>query len=1188
MPCSHCFAARRVYPRWLANLGWRGTRLASSLTLLTAFVLGSAPWAAAEQDDLPAAADDAALRAEKIQFFEAHVRPVLVNHCTECHGGELQENGLRLDSRAAIIKGGTRGAALLPGDAEQSLLLHAVRHADEELAMPPEEEPLSEEAQLALARWINDGAHWPEEDTAALASTPMERIDQLREEHWAFRPIGNPTPPAVPRGATDHGDWSRNEIDRFVLARLAEVDFSPSPRADRRTLIRRAYFDLVGLPPAYEQVEAFVADRSPDAYERLIDRLLAMPEYGQRWGRHWLDVARYSDTKGYVRMNDYDPRYPFAWTYRDYVVRAFNEDIPYDEFLLQQLAADRLELSEDEQWKLAGLGFMNVGRRFFNHSHRILPERIDLVSRGLLGMTMMCAQCHDHKYDPLSVQDYYALYGVLDSSREPGVAEMPLLDSPADEGDPRFQEYAKEFSQRLQARDKKLAELRDEINRELRARAADYLGQVVRGDLRRGEALAGKKNNAATATTRGPLRQQPGDELGGVSRWRQLMEARAKRYGKDASADPIFGLWRQLSELPEETFAAAAPAIVNEAAGANRLVQAELTKASPQSMVDVARAIGRVIEEVHGRWVTLQEVDPGDAGFEDAASEEIRRLLTATDSPLTVTDDRQARRLYTRADFTEYHKTNEALEETVRRYIDVAPPRAMTMFDDEHPQDAAVHLRGDHQRPGEIVPRRFLEVLETTVGSGSPAGGSGRLEMARAIVHPNNPLTARVMVNRIWGWHFGRGLVATPSDFGTRGSPPSHPQLLDYLSRRFIDEGWSMKKLHRLIMTSATYQQAADDREACREVDPLNIHLWRMNRRRLEFEPMRDAMLAVSDELDTQVGGLPFQDINLGRRSVYYYINRRRMNETLPTFDVAAPDASLARRDQTTVPQQALYLMNSGFTSRRARKLIERLDKIDNGDAKADLSGRIEQLYRWVYGRLPEPDELTIGRAFVSGVAGVRSEPEPLAARQQCWQYGYGHFDLKTKRVMSFHRLPHFNGERWQEGPDSAETTSETAYFTSDSARAGRDEQHAAILRFTPSTGAGLYLFKGQIKPDTNTRIGDGFDIYVLTGQGGLQKQFAVDGNKTFELRAEEIQLAKGDHIDMVVHCRSSNRFDDFKIAPVVWHIERTESGGLRGLTNWQGVDDFERAVPHWVTPLNIWEQYAQALLISNEFMFVD
>ncbi|REJ69825.1 MAG: DUF1553 domain-containing protein [Planctomycetota bacterium] len=996
--------------------------------------LGSPSWAAEPAESQADASDDGTLSADKIHFFESEVRPLLVNRCSECHGEELQENGLRLDSRAALLKGGARGPAIVPGDATESLLMQAVRHVDEALSMPPEDDPVSEEAQIALARWINDGAVWPDDATSEVPSTPLERIDEIRREHWAFRPIDKPQPPTG-----DSGGWARNDVDRFIHARLEAAGFAPSPRAEPRTLVRRLYFDLLGIPPTYAEIEAFAVDPSQDAYAKLVDRLLARPEYGQRWGRHWLDVARYSDTKGYVEMNNYDPRYPFAWTYRDYVIRALNEDVPFDEFLLHQLAADQLELSDDEKWKLAGMGFLTVGRRFFNRKHRINSERIDLISRGLLGLSMKCAQCHDHKFDPVSMRDYYALYGVMDSSLEPGLPELPIVGSAPVANLERRKQYEAEMQKHEAARAKKLTELREK-----RAASEPATGEPATGE-------------PATATAETPSPAQ-----------------------EDA----------------------------------------------------------------------------------DAASR--------------LTDD----------DYRSLAELHEEMERTALRYLDVAPPRAMTLLESHQPHDAAIHVRGDHRRPGKVAPRRFLEVLEHALGSRPLDRGSGRLQLARAIVDPANPLTARVMVNRVWGWHFGRGLVSTPSDFGLRGSPPSHPELLDYLARQFVDEGWSLKKLHRHIVTSATYQQSSAHRASCFEVDPLNTRLWRMNRRRLEFEPMRDAMLAAAGQLDTRLGGLPFLDINDPRRSVYYYINRRRIDETLPTFDATMAESTLAQRDRTTAPQQALYLMNSGFAMRRARALIARLDR---ADIAADTPTRVAQLYRWVYGRDPEVHEIDLARSFVDRSRADESPAlPPLTARQRCWKYGIGEFDVEGQRLVSFREFPHFNGTRWQEGPDSPEMQATTAYFGRDGLRPGRDAQHALVLRFTPSTGAGQYLFKGQIRPGTNLRIGDGLDIYVLTSRDGLIKKFPVDRPDVFELRAEDVELGDGDHIDMIVVGRDSNQYDEFTMAPVVWKTERTAEGNLKGVTNWEGTEDFERAVPHWIEPLSPWEQYAQVLLISNEFMFVD
>ncbi|MEK6246809.1 MAG: DUF1549 domain-containing protein, partial [Planctomycetales bacterium] len=391
-----------------------------------------------------------------------------VQHCTECHGAEVQENGLRLDRRESALEGGDNGPVIIPGKVDQSPLIDAVRRTDADLAMPPDH-PLPAETVAVLEKWIELGAAWPKSDEAPVAVDPVTRTDEIRKSHWAFQPLANPALPVL-----TNDDWSRNDIDRFVLDRLRATGLSPSPEADRRTLIRRAYYDLTGLPPSHQEVLDFIHDPAEDAYEQLIDRILAMPQYGERWARHWLDVARYSDTKGYIGVNRREERYPFAYTYRDYVVRALNEDLPYDRFIIEQLAADRLKLDKENRWALAGLGFLTVGPRFVNRDYRIFADRIDVISRGLMGMTMMCARCHDHKFDPLSMEDYYGLYGVFESSVEPQYHNQPkLAEIPSDSK--LYDQYLQTMKKTEGSYQAEKESIRKKALHDLRAHVGDYL-----------------------------------------------------------------------------------------------------------------------------------------------------------------------------------------------------------------------------------------------------------------------------------------------------------------------------------------------------------------------------------------------------------------------------------------------------------------------------------------------------------------------------------------------------------------------------------------------------------------------------------------------------------------------------------------------------------------------------------------
>jgi cytochrome c553 len=499
--------------------------------------------------------------AEAERFFEAKVRPVLAEHCMRCHGPQKQKGGLRLDSGPALLRGGNAGPAVKPGDPDGSLLIRVVRQTGD-LKMPPKGK-LPPAAVEDLAAWVKMGAPWP---------STGEGRGEGTATHWAFRPVTDPALPAVKDAA-----WAATPLDRFVLAKLEAKGLTPSPPADKRTLIRRVTFDLTGLPPTPEEVEAFVSDPAPDAYEKLIDRLLASPAYGERWGRHWLDVARYADTKGYVFFEENE--FPWAWTYRDYVIRAFNDDLPFDRFIREQLAADRLPLGADRR-PLTALGFLTVGGRFMNNPHDILDDRIDVVSRGLLGLTVACARCHDHKFDPIPSRDYYALYGVFASSVEPAIP--PLFAVP-----PATEEYRK-FAAELEARERKQAEFlaakRAEVAGGARTRAAEYL---LAAHARRGQPSAEEFMLIADGTDLNPAM---------LTRWQAFLD-RTRRHHH-----PVFAPWHALADLPEQGFADRARDILSRLAAdrehrVNPLVIGALTANPPKSLAEVARAYGALLNK---------------------------------------------------------------------------------------------------------------------------------------------------------------------------------------------------------------------------------------------------------------------------------------------------------------------------------------------------------------------------------------------------------------------------------------------------------------------------------------------------------------------------------------------------------------------------------------------------------------
>jgi hypothetical protein len=899
--------------------------LAFFLWLLAPGFLGAAPPAARSTAPTPQA----------VEFFEKHVRPLLVNKCVSCHGPDKHRGGLRLDSAAALRKGGDSGAVVVPGKPDKSLLIKAVRH-EGELKMPKKGK-LDARSINVLVAWVRAGAPWPaERDPTKSAGSSVARA---RSRHWSFRPVKKPGLPAVKLRT-----WARTPIDVFVLARLEAKGLTPAPQADRRTLIRRLSFDLLGLPPTPREVAAFEADRRPDAYERLVDRLLASPHYGERWGRHWLDVARYADTRGYVFTQE--RRFPYSYTYRDYVVRAFNEDLPYHTFILQQLAADRLELGKDRR-PLAAMGFLTLGRRFLNNIHDILDDRIDVTMRGLQGLTVACARCHDHKFDPIPTRDYYSLYGVFASSVEP--AELPLITAPA-----QTAELLK-FQKELKAREDKLLAFARKKHAELlprfRARVADYLLAAQGIDRKRDD-----KDNLSFLL---------------VGRWRRYLAATRKAH------HPIFAPWHAFAALPARDFAARAPALAARFAAKgergksiNPAVARAFAGKAPADLADVARRYGELLAGVERRWRALKAKTPAAVRLPEADQEALRQVLYGRGGPTDIPV----------AEIGRY--ANRAVRDKLtdlRKHVDLwkatasgAPPRAMVLVDAPHPHNPRVLVRGNPGNLGVPVPRQYLEVLS---GEGRKpfTKGSGRLELARAIASKDNPLTARVMVNRIWQHHFGRGLVSTPSDFGLRGEPPTHPDLLDWLAATFVEQGWSVKALHRLILRSAVYRQASDDRPLPASVDPENSLLWRMNRRRLEFEPLRDALLAAAGRLDRQMGGravditrAPFST----RRSIYGFIDRQNLPGLFRTFDLASPDSSTAQRHTTTVPQQALFLMNGPFAQEQARHFAARAEV---AGAKGGAE-RVRRMHWLAYGRPADAEEVALGLAFVKSASADKAK----------------------------------------------------------------------------------------------------------------------------------------------------------------------------------------------------------------------
>lgn len=874
-----------------------------------------------------------------LQFFETKVRPVFQKHCYRCHS-EAQgkvKGGLELDWKGGWEKGGDSGPALVPGQPEKSLLIKAVRYGDPDLQMPPKGERLPADAVADLVSWVQRGAP----DPRLLKTTAHGSKD-----HWAFQAVREPSVPTVKEPG-----WVATPVDAFILAKLEEAGLGHAPIADRATLIRRAYLDLIGLPPTPAEVEAFVNDTSPRAWEDLIDRLLASSHYGERWGRHWLDVARYSDTKGQFRRQRESSLYPYAWTYRDYVIKAFNEDKPYDRFILEQIAGDKLPVSKGNQ-ALAALGFLTVGEHYNGNENDIINDRIDVVTKGLLGLTVSCARCHDHRFDPIPQADYYSLHGIFASSVEP--AAKPLLTG-SSTNTPAYGEY-------LSAR-QELEQRMENVSTGLVAAAF--------GDVKRHAGVYLFATTLPVAEREAYLTKNGADpEL--LKNWQQLIRVGTRREGG------VFRLWQFMQRIPAARFAEQARrALAN-------LGRDERTRSLPSAVIDVFRGQSpKSLGEVASLYgFVFAKPDP-------AWQSKLNSLLA--DVAINVVPNRQrVRYLALREQFDRLELTHAG-----------SPPRAMLLLESPTPKDSPIFVRGEVGNKGDVVPRRFLEILS---GPNRPAftEGSGRWQLAQAIASTNNPLTARVMVNRVWLHHFGEGLVPTPDDLGNQSSPPSHPELLDWLAARFMKEGWSLKQLHRHILLSNTYRQSSDATAAQAAKDPANRWLSHANIRRLEYEPLRDSILFVSGKLDLSLGGKPV-DLSEGthhssrrggalaerlgknlslstapRRSVYGFIDRVDLLEVLNTFDFANPSICSGKRYETTVPQQALFLMNSPLVAEHAREITEQA----GFSAQSTDEDRIRFLYRLLFQRAPTREELALGKGFIeqwTPEEAVVATPAPAA-----------------------------------------------------------------------------------------------------------------------------------------------------------------------------------------------------------------
>jgi len=866
--------------------------------------------------------------AAQVEFFEAKVRPILANRCLECHGAKKQRGGLRLDSLAAMRTGGDTGPAIVANDPEQSPLIAAIRH-DGDVKMPPKGRLDGAEIDV-LTEWVKRGAPWPASVGETRTETAPEGkvISDADRAFWAFQPVKDTSPPVVKAS-----EWPKSSIDAFILAKLDEKGVPPSPPADRRTLLRRASFDIIGLPPTPEEVDAFVKDESPDAFARVVDRLLASPHYGERWGRHWLDVARYGEDQAH----SFQPRlYPNGFRYRDWVAAAFNADMPYDRFVVEQIAGDLLD-EPGRIERLPALGFFALGPVYYGDPKTFdqVDDRIDTMTRGFLGLTVSCARCHDHKFDPIPTADYYALAGVFLGTE---YQETPAA--------PREQVEAYDAAQAAIAA--KTSEIDSLLQSEsARIHASEDVRHLLAALRLRAYPAGDDRPSAKDYAKRERLAP---DRL---NRWIGLLD-RAKDHPRVAELVRVAGL----------------------AGGAGSLADDE----SDRVILYAAEGFQGHVEDILSRRNNRATIDAADKAL-------LGRLFDAK-GPLTVGKDRVEKELGDdpRAKLVEFRAEKDRLEKA-------SPPKypvAHTLRDGKAPGDANILVRGNPDAPGPKVPRHFLSILG---GESAPfTSGSGRLELARAIASPDNPLTARVMVNRIWQHHFGRGLVATPSNFGKLGERPSHPELLDHLTSRFVANGWSVKSLHRAILLSATYQQGSRAEARALEVDPENRLLGRMTRRRLEVEAWRDSLLAVSGKLDPTVGGpsRKLDDRENRRRTFYAAVSRHDLAPMLRLFDFPDPNITGAERTRTTVPLQALVVLNDELLVESARGLASRIQGTTDGE-----DARIERAYALLFGRPATERERQIGREYLEA-----PEPEGAAPGDLSRWVRYAHALLGTNEFV--------------------------------------------------------------------------------------------------------------------------------------------------------------------------------------------
>lgn len=925
--------------------------------------------------------------AEQIEFFEKEIRPVLVESCLDCHTGAKARIGLELDHRAGWLRGSDYRKIINPENVSDSVILHAVKQTGKHKApkMPEKGAALSPAAIENLEKWIAQGLPWPEE-------TDRKRAPK-GSKHWSFQSISKIE---LPEGVG-------HPIDYFIKKAQKEKGVAMAPKADRRTLYRRLSYGLTGLPPKYDEVQAFVDN--PESFDTLwpktIETLLESPHYGERWARHWMDIARYADTKGY-EAGGKERRFVYSYTYRDWLIRAFNEDLPFDQFLLYQLAADKMvkDWNGPERHHLAAMGFISLSKN--GAQELVLDDRVDTTFRGMMGLTVSCARCHDHKFDPVSTKEYYSLFGIFKNSME---TRQPTIEDPPNT--PEYQAY--------------LAEL-------------------------------GKLQKA------------------------------------------VEDFWE--------------PHL------------AEAAKAHPKLAKDKGRLKSMLGRDIRKKAGELQiKVDKFVA--------------------------------------------NKEME----------PAKALVVTDRAKPFTQKVYIRGNPSRQGDLAPPQFLKAATP---NGEPAvfkEGSGRLEMAHEIASADNPLTARVIVNRVWMWHFGEGIVRTVSDFGTQGEKPDHPELLDWLATWFVDNGWSIKKLHQLILTSDVWQQSSSNPDANQWmlVDSENRLLWKSFRRRLDFEQMRDSILDVAGNLDDQMFGRtekilepPFSK----RRTIYGFIDRQNLPTVFRHFDFSNPQETTGQRQKTTIPMQALFTLNSPFVMNQAASLSRLSEKSDD---------RVEVLHRAVFGKEPTAQDRQLAESFINGYAsdGEKDRRQNLSG----WSYGWGGIDEATGQV-NYQPFEFWDAKTkiWRVRKEYPIKDSKLSYLSISKTRQhpGLGPEYCSILRWHAPRKMKVGI-DGEVERPAVNLGRSGLKMTVVSSKRGILKTVTLPvSERSLSISVDPFDVEEGEIIYFVTDCDRDTSHDSFTWDPIVYNAANPGD-------RWKMSVDF--AGPE--TPLTAWEAYAQALLNTNRFLFI-